>query len=205
MASYSKKQVFLPFLVLMAAQLFFLFVTAADASRALPGKRTPETRLSRFPLPSAKASRSHRCQISLSSPASDPYHGKPSSSRPFFVLKAQGNDYGIWSPFIVPSAHAAKWKPQGGIHSQLMDHPVAPVEYGKSFSGGNHRSVPIRLEEVENTSSLRAPIGISPTPLVLLTHFLARSTLTDKIVYLLFVLCYSLCIFNWLLKNHPDI
>jgi hypothetical protein len=31
------------------------------------------------------------------------------------------------------------------------------------------------------------------------------STVTDKIVYLLFVLCYSLCIFSWLLKNHPDI
>jgi hypothetical protein len=45
----------------------------------------------------------------------------------------------------------------------------------------------------------------SITPLVLLSQFLVTSTLTDKIVYLLFVVCYSLCIFSWLTKKHPDI
>jgi hypothetical protein len=205
MASSSKKHVFLLLLALIAAQFVFLLVTAADASRTLTVKRPAETKLSRSPLPSGKAFRSHERQIDLSSPASAPYHGETGSSRPSIVIKAQGNDCGIWSPFIVPPAHVASWKPQGGIRSQLRDRPVAPVEYGKSLSGGVHRSVPIRSEEVQNNSSLRATIGISPTPLVLLTQFLARSTLTDKIVYLLFVLCYSLCIFNWLLKNHPDI
>lgn len=207
MASSSKKHVFLPLLALIAAQCVFLLVTAADASRVITVKRPAETKLSRSPLPSGKAFRSHKRQIDLWSPASAPYHGKrkTSSSRPSLVIKAQGNDYGIWSPFIVPPAHVASWKPQEGIRSQLRDHPVASVEYGKSFSGGVHRSVSIGSEEVQNNSSLRATIGISPTPLVLLTHLLARSTLIDKIVYLLFVICYSLCIFNWLLKNHPDI
>jgi len=45
----------------------------------------------------------------------------------------------------------------------------------------------------------------SITPLVLLSQFLVTSTLTDKIVYLLFVGCYSLCIFSWLTKKHPEI
>jgi hypothetical protein len=45
----------------------------------------------------------------------------------------------------------------------------------------------------------------SVTPLVLLSEFLTMTTLTDKIVYLLFVLCYSLCIFSWLTRKHPDI
>ena len=45
----------------------------------------------------------------------------------------------------------------------------------------------------------------SAAPLVLWGQFLIMTTLTDKIVYLLFVLCYSLCIFDWLVKRHPDI
>jgi hypothetical protein len=45
----------------------------------------------------------------------------------------------------------------------------------------------------------------SVTPLLLLSKFLTMTTLTDKIVYLLFVLCYSLCIFSWLTRKHPDI
>jgi hypothetical protein len=45
----------------------------------------------------------------------------------------------------------------------------------------------------------------SAAPLVLGGQFLMMTTLTDKVVYLLFVLCYSLCIFDWLIKRHPDI
>jgi hypothetical protein len=45
----------------------------------------------------------------------------------------------------------------------------------------------------------------SAAPLVLWGKFLMMTTLTDKVVYLLFVLCYSLCIFDWLIKRHPDI
>ena len=72
---------------------------------------------------------------------------------------------------------------------------------------------PPRLKRIEG---LRAMIPMlssfaevlatpSASPLVLGGQFLMMTTLTDKVVYLLFVLCYSLCIFDWLIKRHPDI
>ena len=99
----------------------------------------------------------------------------------------------------------ASGKTQGGIHGQLRDRSVSHEGLWKSFISEDHRSIPTGSDEARTTPSLRGTVGMSPTPLVFLTQFLARSTLTDKIVYFLFVLCYSLCIFNWLLKNHPDI
>lgn len=65
-------------------------------------------------------------------------------------------------------------------------------------------SLPV-VQNITGRSPLQATMTTSVTPLVLLSEFLTMTTLTDKIVYLLFVLCYSLCIFSWLITKHPDI
>ena len=72
----------------------------------------------------------------------------------------------------------------------------------KSFS---HRYSLSSARNITPNPSLKTTMRTSINPLVLLSEFLVVTTLTDKIVYLLFVLCYSLCIFSWLIKKHPDI
>jgi hypothetical protein len=61
------------------------------------------------------------------------------------------------------------------------------------------------VQNIPPAPSLKAAVSTSITPLVLFSEFLVMTTVTDKIVYLLFMLCYSLCVFSWLVKKHPDV
>jgi hypothetical protein len=100
-----------------------------------------------------------------------------------------------------------------GLNSFAKEGHAQPLfEFGTPPSGKRHlgKSLPSshRLPVAQNImgrSSLEATIITPTTPLVLLSEFLTMTTLIDKIVYLLFVLCYSLCIFSWLTRKHPDI
>lgn len=80
--------------------------------------------------------------------------------------------------------------------------PPGKKHLGKFFP--SLHNLPI-AQNITGESRLQATMRTSVTPLVLLSEFLTMTTLTDKIVYLLFVLCYSLCIFAWLTRKHPDI
>lgn len=99
----------------------------------------------------------------------------------------------------------------GVNHRAKKRHGQPPLEFGIS-PGKKHPGKffpsPHNLLVVQNVtgrSPLQATTMTSVTPLVLLSEFLTMTTLSDKIVYLLFVLCYSLCIFSWLTRKHPDI
>ena len=85
--------------------------------------------------------------------------------------------------------------------------PHAPRDSNTLCLAGNHlrRYLPSTVQNLDANPALKATMSTSITPLVLLSQFLVTSTLTDKIVYLLFVVCYSLCNFSWLTKKHPDI
>lgn len=76
------------------------------------------------------------------------------------------------------------------------------IHLGKSFP---YRYSPPMAQSIPPPPSLKAAVSTSITPLVIFSEYLLTTTVTDKIVYLLFMLCYSLCIFNWLIKKHPDI
>lgn len=85
-------------------------------------------------------------------------------------------------------------------------------EFGRARPAKKHPAIslpslhnPSPAQIIPGRSSLQAAMMTSVTPLVLLSEFLTMTTLADKIVYLLFVLCYSLCIFSWLTRQHPDI
>jgi hypothetical protein len=90
-------------------------------------------------------------------------------------------------------------------HGQpLFEFGTAPGKkhLGKFFPSLHNLPV---AQNITGRSPLQATMMKSVTPLVLLSEFLTMTTLTDKIVYLLFVLCYSLCIFSWLTGKHPDV
>jgi len=205
MAKQTRKRLFLPLLGLIAAQFVFLSPPATDISFSPTLDRPTETNPSGPRIASGKTFRSYDRAIDFSKPTSDPSHGTTSSSSPSCVFRGHRNGDGTWSSFIAPPAYAASGKPQGGIHGQLRDRSVSHEGLWKSFISEDHRSIPIGSDEARTTPLVRGTVGMPPTPLVFLTQFLERSTLPDKIVYFLFVLCYSLCIFKWLLKNHPDI
>jgi len=76
------------------------------------------------------------------------------------------------------------------------------IHLGKSFP---YRHSPPMAQSMPLPPSLKAAVSTSITPLVIFSEYLLTTTVTDKIVYLLFMLCYSLCIFSWLIKKHPDI
>jgi hypothetical protein len=205
MAKQTKRRFFLPLLGLIAAQFVFLSPPATDTSFSLTLDRLMETNHSDHRIASGKTFRSYDRGIDFSKFNSDPSHRAASSSSPSCVFRNHRNGDGTWSSFIAPPAYVALEKSQGGIHGQLRDRSVSHEGIWKSFIGEDHRPIPIASDEARTTPSLRGTVGMPPTPLVFLIQFLARSTLPDKIVYFLFVLCYSLCLFNWLLKNHPDI
>jgi len=107
--------------------------------------------------------------------------------------------------FIATAAYGSIWEHHVRALCDFRDHCLSKSQLGKSFIRGYYRYSPFIAQNIKTNPSLKAALRMSLTPLVLLGQFLVRSTLTDKIVYLLFVLCYSLCIFSWLLKNNPDI
>ncbi len=96
--------------------------------------------------------------------------------------------------------------------ASLKPHPQGLHDFRVPSLAKNHLvkylpsrySLPI-AQNITPKPSLKATMRTSTTPLALLSEFLVVTTLTDKIVYLLFLLCYSLCIFSWLIKKHPDI
>lgn len=96
----------------------------------------------------------------------------------------------------------SSWKPHLQVLHVLLDHSLANNHLGKSFP---YRYTPPIAQNITPDPLMKATMRTTITPLVLLSNFLVATTLTDKIVYLLFVVCYSLCIFSWLIKKHPDI
>jgi hypothetical protein len=128
-----------------------------------------------------------------------------SSSSPPSVQTSSEDGYTEWGCFIATAAYGSLWEPHVRTLRDFRDHYLTKNQLGKSFIRDYYRYSPFIAQNIETNPSLKAAVRISLTPLVLLSQYLVRSTLSDKIVYLLFVLCYSLCIFSWLLKNHPDI
>ena len=96
-----------------------------------------------------------------------------------------------------------------GNYTRIMegenDGLSSPPRELRASRDSNRRHLPSTVQNLTANPALKATMRTSITPLVLLSQFLVTSTLTDKIVYLLFVVCYSLCIFSWLTKKHPDI
>ncbi|NNG07707.1 MAG: hypothetical protein HKM90_08225, partial [Desulfobacteraceae bacterium] len=128
-----------------------------------------------------------------------------SSSSPPSVHTSSEDEYTEWGCFIATAAYGSLWEPHVRALRDFRDHYLTKNQLGKSFIRDYYRYSPSIAQNIKTNPSLKAAVRMSLTPLVLLGQFLVKSTLTDKIVYLLFVLCYSLCIFSWLLKNHPDI
>ncbi len=126
-------------------------------------------------------------------------------SSPPLVQTSSEDNYTEWGCFIATAAYGSLWEPHVRALRDFRDHYLTKNQLGKSFIRDYYRYSPSIAQNIETNPSLKAAVRMSLTPLVLLSQYLVRSTLSDKIVYLLFVLCYSLCIFSWLLKNHPDI
>lgn len=118
-----------------------------------------------------------------------------------------GSEDGVvdWGCFIATVAYGSLWEPHVRTLRDFRDHYLTKSQLGKSFVRDYYRYSPFIAQHIQANPSLKGATRMSLTPLVLLSQMLVRSTMTDKIVYLLFVLCYSLCIFKWLLKNHPNI
>jgi hypothetical protein len=118
-----------------------------------------------------------------------------------------GSEDGVvdWGCFIATAAYGSLWEPHVRTLRDFRDHYLTKSQLGKSFVRDYYRYSPFIARHIQANPSLKGATRMSLTPLVLLSQMLVRSTMTDKIVYLLFVLCYSLCIFKWLLKNHPNI
>jgi len=129
-----------------------------------------------------------------------------SSSNTTAVQTGSEGGYTEWGCFIATAAFGSSWKPHVRALCDFRDHYlIRKSQIGKPFIRDYYRYSPFIAQNIKTNPSLKAALRMSLTPLVLLSQFLVRSTMTDKIVYLLFVLCYSLCIFSWLLKNNPDI
>ena len=114
--------------------------------------------------------------------------------------QSSGNDDHIAGVRNVGVNHFAK----KGHGQPLFEFGTAPGKkhLGKFFPSLHNLPV---AQNITGRSPLQATMMTSVTPLVLLSEFFTMTTLSDKIVYLLFVLCYSLCIFSWLTTKHPDI
>ena len=121
--------------------------------------------------------------------------------RRFAWHQSSGNDGDIVGVQNVGLSHFAE-KGHGQLLFECGTPPPGKKHLGKFFP--SLHKFPI-AQNITNRSPLQAAMMTSVTPLVLLSKFLTMTTLTDKIVYLLFVLCYSLCIFSWLTRKHPDI
>jgi hypothetical protein len=100
--------------------------------------------------------------------------------------------------------HRSSWEPHvGGTGPFDLEAPShARKHLGKPSPRGH---TPPMVQNISPPPSLKATVSTSITPLVLFSEFLLMTTVTDKIVYLLFMLCYSLCVFSWLVKKHPDV
>ncbi len=128
-----------------------------------------------------------------------------SSSSTTTVQTGSEGGYTKWSCFIATAAFGSSWEHHVRALCDFSDHYLSKSQLGKSFTRDYYRYSPFIAQNIETTPSLKATLRMSLAPLIILSQFLVRSTLTDKIVYFLFVLCYSLCIFSWLLKNNPGI
>ena len=109
-----------------------------------------------------------------------------------------------WGCFIATAAYGSLWEPHVRALRDFRDRYLTKSPLGKSFIRDYYRHSPFIAEHIKANPTLKGAMRMSLTPLVLLSQCLVMSTLMDKIVYLLFVVCYSLCIFSWLLKNHPE-
>ncbi len=132
----------------------------------------------------------------------DPTNAPPQAS-PVNIGPEDG--YTEWGCFIATAAYGSLWEPRVRALRDFRDRYLTKSPLGKSFIRDYYHYSPFIAQHIKANPTLKGTMRMSLTPLVLLSQFLVRSTLTDKIVYLLFVLCYSLCIFSWLLKNHPDL
>lgn len=110
-----------------------------------------------------------------------------------------------WGCFVATAAYGSLWEPRVRPLRGFRDHHLTASQLWKCFIRDYYHYRPFTAQQINANPSLKGATRMSFTPLVLLSQILVRSTVTDKIVYLLFALCYSLCIFRWLLKNHPDI
>ncbi len=129
-----------------------------------------------------------------------------SSSNTTAVQTGSEGGYTEWGCFIATAAFGSSWEPHVRALCDFRDHYlIRKSQIGKPFIRDYYRYSPFIAQNIETNPSLKATLRMSLAPLVILSQFLVRSTLTDKIVYFLFVLCYSLCIFSWLLKNNPGI
>ena len=128
-----------------------------------------------------------------------------SSSSTAAVQTGSDEGYTEWGGFIATAAFGSSWEPHVRALCDFSDHYLNKSQFVKSFTRDYYRCSPFIAQNIETNPSLKATLRISFAPLVILSQFLVKSTLTDKIVYFLFVLCYSLCIFSWLLKNNPAI
>ena len=100
--------------------------------------------------------------------------------------------------------HPSSWEPHvGGAGPFDLAVPShARKHLGKPFPCGYYLAM---VRNIASAPSLKATVSTSISPLVFFSEFLVMTTVTDKLVYLLFVICYSLCIFSWLVKKHPDV
>jgi hypothetical protein len=96
----------------------------------------------------------------------------------------------------------SSWEPQVQALFDSHVRSLAKNHFGKSLPFRYSLTI---AQNITPNPSLKVATGTPTAPLVLLSEFLVMTTLTDKMVYLLFVVCYSLCIFSWLIKKHPDI
>ena len=98
--------------------------------------------------------------------------------------------------------YRSSWEPHVQVLYDFRDPYLAKNPPGKSFP---YRYSPSIAQKITASPSLKATMRAPITPLVLFSEFLVTSTLIDKLVYLLFMLCYSLYIFSWLIRKHPNI
>jgi hypothetical protein len=128
-----------------------------------------------------------------------------SPSSPSSVQTSTRGRHGEWDTITATAAYGSPWESQREALWDFRDQSHTQSQLGRSLLRKSFRQGPFIAQNIKINPSPKTTAKMYPTPLVFLTQFLVSSTLTDKIVYLLFVLCYSLFIFNWLLKNHPNI
>jgi len=126
----------------------------------------------------------------------------PGNDISFLILPLEST-YKTWLAGHLPVIlYRSSLKPYLQALHELRGHSLINIHLGKSFP---YRYSPPMAQSIPPPPSLKAAVSTSITPLVIFSEYLLTTTVTDKIVYLLFMLCYSLCIFNWLIKKHPDI
>lgn len=138
----------------------------------------------------------------LSLPGSPPHDFHLTAPRAYYAESSENYDRIIDVGDLV--FHFSSWEPhvQGAGSFDLEAPSLATQHLAKPSPLGYNSPM---VQNIPSAPSLKAAVSTSITPLVIFSEFLVMTTVTDKIVYLLFMLCYSLCVFSWLVKKHPDV